>query len=280
MADGYGFMDFAIVSPLFPLQGDYPTIQDAIADGALSIYVKSGVYDTLQTITVPSGTVIYGESVDGVVINFTMDHWNFIIEGFGVRISGLSIRDSTNAMGVFHLNAAQNAIVEKCRIDNSDRAAIFNAATFCQFRDNWIQGCHLESVFIDSLSTDNRVSNNRMTDGQHYGIKVEGAFNKIDGNTVAGHEYDGVLVVSKMNVISNNTLNQNANGIYVAKEGGDDNAIVGNVCVENRGYGININSLENAGNVATTNVCKGNLVADVRYVPGNIVGLNDGQNIV
>jgi len=272
--------NFAIVSPDYPISGDYATIQDAIAGGALSIYVKSGIYNTLQSITVPSGTVIYGESVDGVVINFTMDHWNFIIEGFGVRISGLSIRDSTNSMGVFHFNSAQNAIVEKCRIDNSDRVAIFVASTFCQLRDNWAQGCHLESVFVDSLSTDNRISNNRLTDGAHYGIKVEGAFNKIDGNTVAGHQYDGVLVISHMNTISNNTCNQNANGIYVAKEGGDDNTIVGNICYANNGYGINVNSLENSGNVATTNVCKGNLVADVRYVPGNQVGFNDGQNIV
>jgi len=280
MSDGYGFQDFVIVSPFYPLSGDYPTIQDAINGGAVSIYVKSGVYNTTETITVPSGVVIYGESLDGVVIDFQSDDWGFIIEGFGVKVSGLKVVNSRNALGAFYFNAAENAIVERCRIDNCDRAAMLSGSTYCQFRDNWVQGMSLETVFVDVTSTDNRIYNNRMVDGYNYGVYLGGAFNKVINNTVAGCTYDGILAISKMNTIHGNTCNQNANGIYIAKEGGDDNSIVGNICIQNQGYGINVNSLENSGNVATTNVCRENGVADIRFVPGNQVGFNDAQTIV
>jgi parallel beta-helix repeat protein len=280
MADGYGMVDFVVVSPYYPLQGDYGSIMDAINDGAVSIYVKSGIYVTHETITVPGCTNIYGESICGVIIDFQNEPWNFIINGFGVRISGLKVINSINTLGAFVFNAAEDATVEKCWIDHCDRATMFTASTFCHFSKNRVQHMFLESVFVDETSTDNRITDNRITDGQNYGIMLKGAWNKVVDNTIAGHQYDGILVVSKMNTIQGNTCNQNANGIYIAKEGGDDNSIVGNICVQNLGYGININSLENAGNVATTNVCKDNGVADVRFVPGNQAGFNDANTIV
>lgn len=278
------FQDFVVVSTLYPIFGDYGTIQDAIDDGAVSIYVKSGLYVTTETITVPSGVVVYGESVDtesgGVIISFNEDDWGFIIQGYGARISGLRVVHSRNARGAFVFDAAEQAIVERCRIDGCDRAATFIASTHCQFSENWAQGSMLESVFVDSVSTDNRIFNNRLFDGHNYGIYLEGAFNKVVDNTITGHTYDGILVTSKMNAIRGNTCNNNENGIYVAMTGGDNNSLMGNTCIQNRGYGININSLENAGNVAVGNTLHENGVADLRFVPGNVVVANDAGTTV
>jgi parallel beta-helix repeat protein len=280
MVDGYGSVDdFAVVSANFPLDGDFGTIQDAIDAGAHGIYVKTGTYLTPETITVPGGVYILGENLDGVTIDFMSGNWNIVILGFGARIEGLRIVGSGAPLGAFHFNTCTNATVEKCRIDSSVRVATFNAATFCHLKECWGQGASLESVFVDATATDNRIANNRFTSGLHYGIVLEGAFNKVVNNNVSGHAFDGISIWSMMNTIHGNTCNQNENGIYIAKENGDDNSLVGNTCYQNRGYGININSLENAGNVAIGNTLKDNGVADLRFVPGNIVEANNANTI-
>lgn len=281
MVDGYGAQDdFAVVSTNFPLDGDFGTISDAINAGACGIYVKAGLYLTAETITVPGGAYILGENLDGTTIDFMGGSWNFVITGFGARIEGLHVVSSGASLGAFHFNVTTNAAVEKCRVDGGTRAATFSGATFNHFKENWTQGQSLEGLLFDATSTDNRVTDNRVVDGLHYGIVLEGAWNKVVGNTIAGHTFDGILVASKMNTIHGNTCNNNANGIYVAKENGDHNSIVGNNCYQNAGYGININSLENAGNVATGNSCRDNGVADIRFVPGNVVATNNALTIV
>jgi len=280
MADGYGFGSFAVVSPFYPLDGDYPTIQDAINDGAKGIYVKSGLYLATESITVPSGVFIFGESLNDTIIDFNNDDWGFVIEGFGVRIWGLRVVNSINALGAFNFNVATNAEVKNCRVEACVRGAIFASSTYCTFDSNWVQGCHLEGIFVDATSTDNKISCNRFIEGANYGIILEGAFNKILDNSLAGNLYDGILVSSKMNTIHGNTCNQNANGIFVAKQNGDNNSLMGNICNNNAGYGININSLENSMNNVIGNVCRENGVADIRFVPGNQVGFNDALTIV
>lgn len=281
MVDGYGFQDdFVTVSTNFPLDGDFGTIQDAINAGACGIYVKAGTYLTAETITVPGGVYILGENLDGTTIDFMSGSWNFVILGFGARIEGLRVVGAGAALGAFHFNTCSNATVEKCRVDGSVRTATFNGATFCHLKEVWAQGCSLESVFVDATSTDNRITDNRFTDGLQYGVVLEGAFNKVVGNTIAGHTNDGILVAAKLNTIHGNTCNNNANGIYVAKENGDMNSIVGNTCYQNLGYGLNINSLENCCNVATGNTLRDNGVADLRFVPGNEVATNGANTIV
>lgn len=281
MVDGYGFQDdFVTVSTNFPLDGDFATIKEAIDAGACGIYVKAGTYLTTETITVPGGVYLLGENLDGTTIDFMSGSWNFVILGFGARIEGLRVVGSGASLGAFHFNTCTNAVVERCRIDSCVRAATLNAATFCHLEKCWAQGASLETVLVDSTATDNRIVSNRFVDGLQYGVVLNGAFNKVLDNTIAGHTNDGILVASMMNTIRGNTCNQNENGIYVAKENGDDNTIVGNTCYTNRGYGINVNSLENAGNVVTGNTCKNNAVADIRFVPGNVVEANNAATIV
>jgi len=272
--------DFAVVAADYPVSGDYATITEAIAAGYYSIYVMSGLYLTDESITVPTGVRIYGESQEGVVIDFLEDDWGFILTGYGARVSGLRVLNAGSASGAFLFNVAENARVEDCRIDACVRAATFTGSTFCHFSENWVQGSHLETVYIGEISTDNRIARNRLLDGHHYGVQLEGAFNKVLDNTIAGCEHDGILVASKTNTIHGNTCNQNENGIYVAKENGDHNSIIGNICNNNNGYGININSLENCCNIAIGNSCRDNGVADIRFVPGNQVAFNDAETVV
>lgn len=281
MVDGYGNVDdFAVVATNFPLDGDFGTIQDAIDAGACGIYVKGGTYVMTGSVTVPDGVHIFGESRQGVVLNFGGNAWNIVVNGDNVEIEGLRVIGSGSALAAFYYNVAENSRVKNCTVQSSVRAAAFAGSTYCHFEDNKCQGISGEAVFVDATSTDNRIHNNRVTDGLHYGVFLEGAFNKVVNNTFAGHMFDGILVASKMNTIHGNTCNNNANGIYVAKENGDNNSIVGNTCYQNLGYGININSLENAGNVATGNMCRDNGVADIRFVPGNTVETNDANTIV
>ncbi len=281
MVDGYGFQDdFVVVATNFPMDGDFGTIQDAIDAGACGIYVKGGTYTMTGPITVPDGVHIFGESRQGVILNFGGNSWNIILSGNNIEVEGLRIIGSGNALGACHFNAVTNSRVKNCVIETSVRAALFSGSTYCHFEDNLCQNISGESVFVDTTSTDNRIQDNRIVDGMHYGIFLEGAFNKVTDNTVAGQMFDGILITSMMNSIIGNTCNNNANGIYIAKENGDFNTLTGNVCYQNLGYGININSLENAGNVATGNTCRDNAVADIRFVPGNTVESNSAETIV
>jgi hypothetical protein len=276
MTDG----DFAIVDSTFPAAGDYPTIEAAIADGAISIFVKAGIYQPMQSITVPAGVFIQGESRHATTIDFHGERWCFIINGNDVTIQNLHVINCIGAQGTMLFNSALNCIVRECNIMSCDRAAYFLGSTFCHFNNNLCVGQNLDQLHIDTLSSDNRLENNRFTDGRSYGIRDEGSHNKILFNTLAGHTYDGILVLSTYNRIIGNTCNQNENGIYVAREAGDSNSITDNVCNANRGYGINVNSLENKGNTVVGNTCHDNGVADLRFVPGNYAIANDADIIV
>lgn len=283
MSDGYGLsttFSYVVVSSNFPLDGDFGTIQDAIDSGACAIYVRAGTYQPGQSITVPAGVTIIGESKLGTVIDFEGNAWGFVLTGSDNSIRELNVTSSGNSLGAFVFNTVTNATVADCNISASTRAAIFLGSTYCHFNKNHCQGQSDAQVFVDTTSTDNRIQDNRLTGGLHYGIILEGAFNKVHGNNASGHMYDGVLVKSKLNSIMGNTCNQNENGIYVARDMGDHNHVVGNVCYNNRGYGININDLDNSGNLVTGNNTKGNGVADIRFVPGNQAATNDADNIV
>jgi len=278
--DGYGCGDFALVDSTFPLCGDYGDIQSAINDGHLGILVRSGTYEPTQSITCPAGVHIIGESRHGTVIDFQDEAWAFILNANDVVIEGLHVINCGNTLGSFVFSGSFNSTVQGCKIDGSRRAAMFQGATYCHFLRNLCIGQSLEQLLVNATSTDNRIEDNRITDGLSYGMRLEGAFNKISGNTCAGNRYDGILSVAKLNNIHNNTCNQNENGIYIANDPGDGNMVTGNICIGNRGYGININSLENAGNVAVANACHDNGVADVRFVPGNFAGFNDASTVV
>ena len=281
MVDGYGFQDdYVVVATNFPMDGDFGSIQDAINAGACGIYVKGGTYVMTGSITVPDGVHIFGESRQGVVLNFGGNSWNIVLDGNHIEIEGLRIVGSGSAIAAFHYNVVVNSRVKNCVIESSVRAAFFAGTTYCHFEHNKCQDISSEGIVVDATSTDNHINGNRLTDGLHYGAVLNGAFNKVTDNTFAGHMFDGILVASMTNTIHGNTCNNNANGIYVAKENGDKNSIVGNICYQNLGYGLNINSLENAGNVATGNVCRDNGVADIRFVPGNTVETNDALTIV
>lgn len=271
---------YAVVSTNYPLDGsDFPTIEEAITAGAQGIYVKAGVYATTSSITVPAETTILGES-RGAIIDFEGGAFGFVLNGNDIVIDNLAVTASLNDLAAFVFDSCINVAVERCKVTASTRAAIFAGATFCTFRECWCVGQIAEQVLVSSTSTDNRILDNRFTDGTSYGISLEGAYNKVQGNTLAGHTNDGILVASGFNSILGNTCNQNANGIYVALPLGDHNSIVGNTCYANDGYGINVNSLENAGNVLTGNNCYANGVADIRIVPGNLQSCNDAATIV
>lgn len=281
MADGYGFLaGYAVVSTNYPLDGDFATIQEAILAGACGIYVRAGEYQPGESITVPENVTIIGES-KASVIDFQGGSWGFVLSGNNIVIDNLSVTGAMGASGAFLMNVCTNSMVTRCKATACTRVITFQGSTFCHLKECWGVGQSLEHVYIDSTSTDNRVIDNRLTDGLFYGIVLEGSFNKIRGNNVSGHaNNDGILVKSGFNEIQGNTCNQNENGIYIAVDGGDHNTIDANICYANEGYGINVNSLENTGNVVGENICRTNGVADIRIVPGNLQNNNDANTIV
>jgi len=288
MVDPDAYKTFAVIDPdKDTYGGDYETIIDAINAGETAIFLRSGVHTTRDSvghqghdIVVPRGCHIVGESAYNTVVDFEDESWNFILNADDVIIENLTVINCGSPLGAFEFSGATNCWVKNCRIEGGTRAATFVSSTYCIFESNMCLGQNLESVYIDELSTDNRINNNRITDGKHYGIFVAGAWNKFVLNTVAGCTYDGICLIAANNVVHTNTCNQNANGIYVAKENGDHNSIQGNICRNNKGYGINVNSLENAGNVVVGNILRDNTVADLRFVPGNFAAYNDAVTVV
>lgn len=283
MVDGYGLSDgYAIVSADYPVNGDFGTIQDAINAGCRSIYVLEGIYTLAASITIPAGVTILGENAEAVIINSAGLAHNVILNGIGIIVENVTVIDCQNGLGAFEYNSADNCYVRNCNVEFSTRAAFFNATTFSNFENCQVQGMSLQSIFVDVDSSDNRIMNNNVRNGGSYGIALEGSHNKVLHNTVVAHvNNDGIFVTSPFNTIMDNTVNNNANGIYVASEGGDFNTIMGNTCNENQGYGININNAANTtGNTLIGNVCQINGVADLRFVPNNIAIGNSADTVV
>lgn len=269
--------DFAIVG----MGGDYSDIQDAINDGANAIFLKSGTHTVDLAVTLFQGCHIFGESIYNTVINFESEAYNFLISFDDILIENLRIVNCMNTLGAFVFSSSTNSIVRNCRVEGGIRAATFIDSTYCTFENNLCFNQNLTAAWVEAGSTDNRINNNRITDCVGYGLRMHGAFNKINGNNISGcQNNDGILITGPDNVITTNTCNQNQNGIYVANEGGDRNIIQNNVAKNNDGFGININSLDNAGNIVMGNVCRDNAVADIRFVPGNFVQYNSADTII
>lgn len=279
-----------VVDATYPVNGDYGTIQDAINDGQTAIFVRNGTYLLTESITIPADTTITGENPGGVIIDcdgsatlaYSGDLYNVIVNGDNVIVENITVTDCENALGAFHFNSANNSIVRNCNVEFSTRAAYFTGSSFCNFESCKVNDMTLQSVFVDQNSSDNRITNCSIRDGESYGVVLEGSHNKILHCTIVAHiNNDGILILSPFNTIMDNTVNNNENGIYVALDGGDDNTIMGNTCNENEGYGININSTsQTTGNVVIGNVCKGNTVADIRFTPNNVALGNSAVTVV
>lgn len=260
--------------------GDYATIQDAINDGANAIFLKAQIHTFSQSVTLLQGCHILGESPYHTIVDFDSEAYAFLINDDDIILEGFRVVNCGNTNGAFIFSGVANCTVRNCRIEGGDRAATLIGSTYCTFSDNLCLNQSLDAIWVDELSTDNRIRSNKVTDSLLYGIRILGAFNKITENTVSGCTNDGILLVAANNVVMGNTCNNCANGIFTAQERGDDNLIQGNICRDNRGYGINVNALDNSGNVVIGNVCKDNFVADIRFVPGNYCGFNDARTVV
>ena len=262
------------------LDADYATIQAAINAGASAIFLKAQTHTLSQSVTLPQGCRILGESLYHTVVDFNSEAYAFLINDDDIILEGFRAINCRNTNGVFIFSGVANCTVRNCRVEGGNRAATMIGSTYCTFNDNLCLNQSLYAIWVDELSTDNRIRSNKVTDSLLYGIRILGAFNKITENTVSGCTNDGILLVAANNVVMGNTSNSNMNGIYVAQERGDDNLIQGNICRDNRGYGVNVNSLENSMNIVLGNVCKDNFVADIRTVPGNFCAYNDARTVV
>lgn len=136
-----------------PADGDYTTIQDALAAGHKKIYIKSGTYIITDDIVLESGVQLIGENRESTVLDF--DNSSNIISVLGSEIAnpiiGVYIRDLTIAncsLYGIHLNNCRDIYIEHNIFDNCVEPVYcniddigINDANSIYVRDNYFAYC-------------------------------------------------------------------------------------------------------------------------------------------
>ena len=185
--------------------GDYPTISGAFSAGAVSVFVKNGVYLETDNVYLPQDAVLIGENSSDVIINFGGGAYSFGVTTIGnYEESGtVSINTGTSNIsgtGTFFTNLAVGDYITICS-ETYKISSIFTDTSMTietAFRGDSQTNINYTA---QSMVGNVRVSNLTVTGSSEYGLDVLSSLNSI---------FEDVKVVGCGNnvrfVRSNNTL--------------------------------------------------------------------------
>lgn len=253
-------------------------IQNALnAHAGASVHIPAGTYKTITQLTVPSGTLLYGDGMKVSTISCSIGSINQIVTGgdrvtlrdFTINVTSVGASSQVGGVNVLNSNYC---VVEKLEISGVSWAGVFiagnssyNVVQNCFFHN--FQGTLQDSADISlsyqSGETDyNIIANNLCSGGNEEGISMLGVgpgncakYNLITGNRITQHttygilDYVNVTATDCYNQIVNNYIEniqgttrsgQSGAGIYTAASGGmliQGNTVI-NCCVQTASYGL------------------------------------------
>ena len=205
---------------------DYPTIQAAVNSAASgdTIFVRNGYY--YEHVTIAEPLTLLGQNKYQTVIDGNSTGNVLSISASNVTVNGFTIqRSSANGgSGIYLGDASLGSNV-------SGNIILYNGRGIC----------------VNS-SSNNIISGNTVSSCASNGISlIQSVNNVVSGNSVTGNtQGSGVLLYgSSFNTISNNTLNNNSDGIEFSSSDGtsygiysSNNTVSGNIVESNSFIGV------------------------------------------
>jgi len=260
-----------------PEGGDFTSISDALKAGYKRIYVKAATYTINSPIVIssndvviegePNATLKLASGVNDSVIKIIGDVENFVsnIVIRNITING-NKANQTAGHGIL-IKYAQNVLIEKCTITQCKQAGIYiHECFYVRVLSNYISYCTygLYTTLDVSENEGHIISSNVIESLDLCGIYLHEVRKSIISNNVVDGVFsssgDALYIhsYSELNLIINNFFSlAKRDGIRVA---GSSNLILGNFCLWNSAYGINILS------GATKNAVR------INYLYGNYTG--------
>ncbi|MBL8768495.1 MAG: right-handed parallel beta-helix repeat-containing protein [Planctomycetes bacterium] len=242
---------------------------------------SSGIDVTANSVTIENTTVagcdggIQVTGADAVISKCTVrqdGNTGVLITGNDALISKCLLITIEDGEGI--RVAGSNAIVEKNVVDGADGPAILtdgknptirsnkilrqcdddpgidvSNASAGLVENNSIRNTYEDGIEINSNVTDLTVTKNKITNcgsEDEHGIELSGSNCTVSKNVIRNSQKDGINVIGDGNTISDNVIIDSLEDGIDVTSGANDNTIVGNKCLKNRGEGF-----ENGGGNTT-----------------------------
>jgi parallel beta-helix repeat protein len=230
---------------IFHLAGH--TLVGACTSGDGGIVVNPGI----------SGVQIDGGTVsgfnDGIVLHSSASRVRgMTVTGacaFGIAVSGQNNRIETNvvtASGIdgIGLGAASGTIVAANHIHGNVRV-----------------GVDISNFSNDNVVENNIIDNNGIIAGEQGGVAIFNGTNNVIRNNVVNHNFDGILIESPGNLAQGNTVSGNVDAGILISQFGAPSVVKRNIAFGNGGSDLNDNSPGCDANTWKNNTFQTDLVA-------------------
>jgi len=255
--------------------GDYSSLNAAIAAGEKYIIVRSGTYEVTEIITIQEdGVTIEGENKDDVsVIQMNSAHDLFIIKSDHVTIKNLTLDTKThNAQAVIVEAGASNLTIENNNIyGSSNIIPIFLAGPEIPDGDSEINVYLENSESSQDFSKNNVVSNNFISsnfNGSSISLSLQ-LYGEITNNTIEGGMIN--LAISKEVSISDNSIKDSSQSGITINLPASKITISGNTIENSSLHGISM--LAQYENFVYENVTSNGIMISNNIIDANIYGL-------
>jgi parallel beta-helix repeat protein len=240
--------------------GDYTTIQDAInaattVDGD-TILVRDGIYT--ENITVNKQLTIMSEHGNETMTVAAADSSNhvFTIAANNVTIRGFSIYGATagGRAGIYIYGDVENSILteNRCGYDatHMNYLGIYLHTTTGHVVSNNICMNNTQGILLSGVANTTVTTNTCIGNAVNIKLNYAGPNNTISGNNLENGNYGIWLSDSEHNVITDNAINDNGEGIAIYYS--NANTVSRNACLNN-GYGLDLSMSFN--NLLSGNTC-------------------------
>jgi parallel beta-helix repeat protein len=253
-----------------PILGDYPSIQAALAAGKKTIFVRKGTYTLGSDINIiTSGTVIIGESRDGVIIDCNNTAYGIKAYGDSANYGDgtISITNGTSVVtgsGTLWLANAAGGEYVQLRGDWHKIQSVDSNTQLTLAKNYYGRSLSAEDYKIAAMLANIRLENltvqnyNQSSSG---GIDFQWVMNSVIRNCAANnsHHFGISLKETSRCALNKNVVHDNnENGIYVKDSWHD--AVCENFSYNNGNMGIVLSSSSNScviGSFCTSNDASG-----------------------
>ena len=277
----------AIVSPS---GGEYASIQDALSDGAKSIFVRNGVYELSEDINISeSGVVIIGESREGVIFDAGNEDYRIVINPHVSGYNAGTVSVDNNSKVVEGKDTEWSANVspeEKIRLGANLYEITSVISDIRLVISKVYQGNDIENeeYSISDYKENVRIENLTIinSDGTSGAFLLAYVANcsvrncKMENNDAPGIR----LLKCVACILENNICRNNSNGINISR--GSGNLVKNNIFANNEGYGAFITNGSRdifRGNQIDNNLKNGLFVRETSHYifEGNTVSYNGDE---
>lgn len=249
--------------------GDYSTVTAAMADGAKSIFVRSGTYNEPGNVTLTSGMWLCGEDADTAILDFGANQLlvNEAAANYAdhVLLENLQFK-STNVNGSVQLQRSRYCIVRHCVWVSTYGLTMTDDCLEHIIADNWfdtitggvgitfsgqavpgashvIRGnrCNLAAIHGRGTGDGTLITENVViSESAAIYIPANSDYPRIIGNVVTSTTFHGIYVIGDYAVVVGNTASScDDNGIMINAYHA---TVTGNVCRGNGSDGIEVNT--------------------------------------